>query len=59
MYPSVQEAVSLHTFGRETPVDGDRLAVWWQYTRRMQDMVNEMLARLESPWYGGSHEDYT
>lgn len=39
MYPTVQEARSLHTFGRETPVDGDRLAVWWLHTRRMQDMV--------------------
>lgn len=59
MYPSVQEARSLHTFGRETPVDGDRLAAWWLHTKSIQDMVNAALARLEAPWYGGQYDDIT
>ncbi|QFP95360.1 hypothetical protein SEA_YUUY_31 [Microbacterium phage YuuY] len=59
MYPSVQEAMSLHTFGRETPVDGDRLACWWAYAKPLQDMVNKMVADVRAVGYAFPHEDNT
>lgn len=44
---TLAQASSLWTFGRATPVDGDKLALHWYYERTVGNYFREMLAEIE------------
>ncbi|QDP45012.1 hypothetical protein SEA_ALYXANDRACAM_57 [Microbacterium phage Alyxandracam] len=44
---TLAQASSLWTFGRATPVDGDKLALHWYYQRTVGNYFREMLAEID------------